>query len=261
MEFSTTSRGINSYKKQLHRLLASTRVVSGITIGISRSNTLPGFGLSLAKNFCAAPLRGLLNYPTYKYLMNIAIDQDYIRVIDGFLSAELSQRITELFERDRSRQVEIGDRYIELDCFDQSSRKANPLHRPIIAQWREIGDQVVDRALAAVRDYRLRWDPLTMLPNDFALEGLRTKVYRQGTHEFRLHVDQANRASSSRFLAILIYLNDSDAGTEFPQLGLTVAAQQGRALIFPPNWQYPHRGLCPQTGDKYIMSTYLHYKD
>jgi hypothetical protein len=40
---------------------------------------------------------------------------------------------------------------------------------------------------------------------------------------------------------------------------LYVQARQGRCVIFPPNWLYPHRGLQPQDTDKYILSTYLHY--
>jgi hypothetical protein len=64
---------------------------------------------------------------------------------------------------------------------------------------------------------------------------------------------------ATRFLAFLFYLNDSDAGTEFPLEGITVEAKQGRLVIFPPGLQWPHIGHEPRLGDKYIMSTYLHY--
>jgi hypothetical protein len=45
--------------------------------------------------------------------------------------------------------------------------------------------------------------------------------------------------------------------TRFPQLDLKVEARAGRLLMFPPYWMYQHEGLPPQSGDKYIISTYL----
>ena len=57
----------------------------------------------------------------------------------------------------------------------------------------------------------------------------------------------------------LWYLNDVESGgeTDFPQLGLRVSARRGRLLMFPPYWMYQHAGLPPESGDKYILSTYL----
>ena len=58
---------------------------------------------------------------------------------------------------------------------------------------------------------------------------------------------------------LLWYLNDVAEGgeTRFPQLGITVPARQGRLLVFPPYWMYQHEGLAPESGDKFILSTYL----
>jgi hypothetical protein len=127
--------------------------------------------------------------------------------------------------------------------------------------WDQDNRRIMDQVLAQADDYKQRWDPLNMMPLDFASEGLRMKCYRpNGRHEFKTHVDQANRGSATRFLAFIFYLNDSDAGTEFFNPGVTVDARRGRLVIFPPTWQYAHRGLMPQDGQtKYIMSTYLHY--
>ena len=57
----------------------------------------------------------------------------------------------------------------------------------------------------------------------------------------------------------LWYLNDVERGgaTRFPGLGVEVAARAGRLLIFPPYWMFQHEGLPPESGDKYILSTYL----
>ena len=194
--------------------------------------------------------------------MLITHDEDYIRVIDGAFDGEFCARACQSFEQDASRHWVNGDRCIELDLFGSSNKSRwTPSTQSKENAWRPFADQVVTTLTECVSQYRTRWDPLLMMPATWALEGLRVKCYRPMTHEFRLHVDQANRASSPRFLACLIYLNDNEAGTEFPQFELTVAARAGRILLFPPTWQYPHRGLMPSIATKYIASTYLHYKD
>ena len=194
--------------------------------------------------------------------MLITHDEDYIRVIDSVLTPEECLSACDLFEQDSSRHWVNGDRCIELDLFGSAGNtKWRPSTQSKQATWRPFADRVVSALTECVSQYRDRWDPLHMMPQEWALEGLRVKCYRPGVHEFRLHVDQANRASSPRFLACLLYLNSNEAGTEFPQFELTVGAKAGRMLLFPPTWQYPHRGHMPTTDTKYIASTYLHYKD
>jgi hypothetical protein len=194
--------------------------------------------------------------------MLITHDEDYVRVIDGVFDQDTCAHACAQFEQDSARHWVNGDRCIELDLFGSAKKSRwTPTTQSKENAWRAFADQVVARLTECVTEYRTRWDPLHMMPDAWALEGLRVKCYRPMTHEFRMHVDQANRASSPRFLACLIYLNDNAAGTEFPQLNLTVGALAGRILLFPPTWQYPHRGLMPTTDTKYIASTYLQYKD
>ena len=57
----------------------------------------------------------------------------------------------------------------------------------------------------------------------------------------------------------LVYLNDNDGLTYFPEQDLTIEPRCGRILVFPPTWEYPHQGLAPTT-TKYILSTYIHYE-
>jgi hypothetical protein len=188
--------------------------------------------------------------------MQIFLDRDHIRVIDGALDPQLCAEIIEQFERDHQRHHHDGDRYIELDIFTRSQK----LWQPVRERWRELGSVLTDRVNEMVSLYRRDWDPYLSLPNQYAMEGMRVKAYRRGYHQFRTHVDIGNRDSSTRFLSFLFYLNDNTAGTEFLKPQLYVEARAGRCVIFPPNWLYPHRGLLPQDSDKYILSTYLHYE-
>lgn len=202
--------------------------------------------------------------------MTIFLDQNYVRVVDDVLAAEFCDHLCATFESQQQWHRERpGDyaRLIELDMRSSNNQLGNSFRRqPWLAargdyDWDQDNHKIMQVVLAQADQYRERWDPLGMMPQQFASEGLRMKCYRpNGHHEFKTHVDQACRESATRFLAFLFYLSDSDAGTEFHTLDVTVAAKKGRLVIFPPNWQYPHRGLMPQDGrTKYIMSTYLHY--
>ena len=101
-----------------------------------------------------------------------------------------------------------------------------------------------------------------MLPETFAYELARIKKYRNGSDDqFKEHVDVRDYGSSRRFMSFLIYLNDVEVGgeTRFINIQKKVRPKRGRLLIFPPLWLFPHMGAEVQSGDKYILSTYLHY--
>jgi hypothetical protein len=61
------------------------------------------------------------------------------------------------------------------------------------------------------------------------------------------------------------YLNDVEEGGEtafddkVSEYYLKVKSKQGRIVMFPPMWMYPHKGLKPISNPKYIISTYMHY--
>ena len=97
------------------------------------------------------------------------------------------------------------------------------------------------------------------MPNSSAFADLVLKRYRPNSAErFQLHFDAINHLAN-RYLVLLWYLNDVEhgGGTRFPRLDIEVTARAGRLLMFPPYWMYQHEGLPPQSGDKYILSTYL----
>ena len=203
--------------------------------------------------------------------MEIAYDKNYIRVIDQALEPEFCQEMIRAFELcDRYHRERPGEwaKLIELDLHSTRHPQArNPwdLYRKsshAVYDWTPVCDKLTEVVIPLVSDYRQRWDPLGMMPWEFALEGFRIKCYRpNGRHEFKLHADNTTLETCSRFLACLFYLNDSDAGTEFPLENTTVAAREGRVTIFTPTWHFPHAGLMPQDGQtKYILSTYLVFK-
>ena len=210
--------------------------------------------------------------------MNIVYDHNYVRVIDGALTPEFCSQLRENFElceRHHRRRSSGWVNLIELELWSQTYsgqlKQLSPLDQAkkiLPYNWTQDCDQLRTLAFELGQDYSTHWGcegSVRFLPDlhtgQFAIEGMRIKCYRPNQlDQFRLHVDVANRESSARYVSFLFYLNDSDAGTEFPRDNYLVEAREGRVVMFPPLWTHPHRGLMPQDGaTKYILSTYLQY--
>ena len=79
--------------------------------------------------------------------------------------------------------------------------------------------------------------------------------------------DVYSHAHAKRFLCLMVYLNDDfeDGETYFPLFDVGVKPKQGRLFIFPPTWNYIHRGNPPRSpskrGAKYFVMTHLNYMD
>jgi hypothetical protein len=181
-------------------------------------------------------------------------------------SKDYCENLITQFEQCGQQHREIPTRLIELDLLNLvhnsksllgSKYKGWKTHN--VYDFTADTDLAMQSLLHEFQLYKDRWDTLNKLPDTYTAEGFRIKAYRPGVHQFKMHVDVGNRISASRFLGFLIYLNDSDAGTEYPQLDMTIEARQGRMVLFPPMWMYPHRGEMPSKHSKYIMSTYLQY--
>ena len=64
-----------------------------------------------------------------------------------------------------------------------------------------------------------------------------------------------------RLISCVLYLNHNFVGGETEMLGRKYLPEKGKVLIFPSNWNYPHRA-CPVTeGTKYAVVTWYHPDD
>ncbi|NVJ50440.1 MAG: 2OG-Fe(II) oxygenase [Gammaproteobacteria bacterium] len=75
-------------------------------------------------------------------------------------------------------------------------------------------------------------------------------------------VDQGQR-SLHRVLLWLIYLNDVEQGgeTEFYFQQAKVKASKGSLVLAPCGFTHTHRGCVPESSDKYVLASWLMYKD
>jgi len=141
--------------------------------------------------------------------------------------------------------------------------------KPNFTQWNvnthaaEMVPYLIDRVKVCVEMYQTNLLGLAKyMPPVKTMEQFRLKKYEPGGEDrFDEHIDVANYDSARRYLAFLFYLNNVDIGgeTTFSFHDIIIKPKIGSVVVFPPTWEYPHSGKPPVSGNKYIMSTYLHY--
>lgn len=182
--------------------------------------------------------------------------KDYVAIWDGALDPGACERIIRTFHALAAHHQPNGagirpglddSAWIELDV----SRHADDAFR----RFMDGQIQQYFTEYKAKIGLRLPISPIRKL------SPLILKHYKAAAGErFQLHFDALGEVCN-RYLVFLWYLNDVAAGgeTTFPDLGISISPRAGRLLMFPPYWMYQHAGPPPQSGDKYILSTYALY--
>ena len=99
-----------------------------------------------------------------------------------------------------------------------------------------------------------------IFPSNYVFETFKIKKYvPELKQEFSKHIDSSTKRSCRRFLSSLIYLNDVEEGGQTVFNDVTINPREGRLIIFPPLWMFPHAGKVPISNIKYILTTYLTY--
>lgn len=127
-----------------------------------------------------------------------------------------------------------------------------------------VHDYLVYAGMQVVKKYRDVVPETFYWPKQFSFEEFRIKHYTSnGIDQFDMHVDSISNETAKRFLVFFWYLNDVEEGgtTEFPQLQMVVKPVKARCFMFPPMWLFPHKGSLVTKGEKFLLSSYLHYSE
>jgi len=180
---------------------------------------------------------------------------DYIKIYDNSLSAEICKKIITIFESNLDNQQHINHNncpnFIQLNLTELSNKnnEYQSIHKELIS------------TLITYRNYYYDLIGKEVFPKSHTVEQFRIKKYlNDPEYRFDTHVDVTDYNSSRRYLAFLWYLNDVESGGCTTFKDLKVVPKAGRLLMFPPLWLFPHSGESTENGVKYIMSTYLHYE-
>jgi prolyl 4-hydroxylase len=192
---------------------------------------------------------------------------DYIRVYDEVLDIDTCADLIELFDRN------------EVDEINKH------LYRLSSHQWVEDYRRFTEADITAIEAFKPYVMPLyacvgtvydwyerdcgKFFPQDRRFESLRMKRYdNNDKDQFGWHVDVGDHSSARRYLVMFFYLNEVRGGETVFEFNnkyskmthFTVNPKPGRIVVFPPMWMFPHKGMKPIGGPKYIISTYAHYK-
>lgn len=112
----------------------------------------------------------------------------------------------------------------------------------------EIGDPNIDRLIGTLYRYGT----------------LQVQKYLKGSGGYphwhsEVYPKDANCEQLHRVLAFQFYLNDVTEGgeTEFFYQEKKVQSKAGRMIIFPAGFTHTHRGNKPESGDKYIITSWV----
>ena len=83
------------------------------------------------------------------------------------------------------------------------------------------------------------------------------RKYQVGDY-FKWHIDYGH--SMSRICNFIIYLNDHEACTEFLN-GKKIKPEAGKIVFFPTTWVHAHCGQTIEKGNKYMVTSFIHYDD
>ena len=81
--------------------------------------------------------------------------------------------------------------------------------------------------------------------------------YEPGGGYHKLHCENYNTGDHhSNVLVWMFYLNTvkEGGGTYFSNYDLTINAEEGRLVLWPPYWTHMHKGVVSETSEKYIAT-------
>ncbi len=172
------------------------------------------------------------------------------------LSSNLCQDIIQRFRHDDRKSQGIttsGEVNLEV-------KRSMDLSISNLDEWEQTDAKLFTSLAEHLEEYAKAMTRITdqdLWTNQVQDSGYNIKRYRPGDY-YNWHVDNQTNGGWVRTVACIWYLNDVIEGgeTEFA-FGQKIKPETGKILLFPAVWTYPHRGLPPKNGDKYIITTFV----
>lgn len=165
---------------------------------------------------------------------------DFIEIKDNSLEPHICEQLISLFEEKSSTEI------FNLTDSINSSSEINEVHQKLL------------KIVINTRNEYYEYFCGDIFPEFHAFEKFNIlKILPDSVPTTK--VDVSSYQDARRFLCFTWFLNNNNGGqVEF--LDLTIQPQQGKLLVYPPFWMYPHKNNPPVETPQYILTTYLHYK-
>ena len=128
----------------------------------------------------------------------------------------------------------------------------------------KLHDYLVDVSFDCLEYYQSCVPEAKFWPEKYSFESFRIKHYQEGGDDrFDEHVDSISLNTAKRFLIFFWYLNNVEEGgeTEITNMRVKVKPEKGKLIMFPPFWMFPHIGHPVIKGEKFLLSSYMHYDE
>jgi hypothetical protein len=192
---------------------------------------------------------------------------DFIRVYDGSLTKELCVEIIDKFADDDHKYGGVtagGHEKSIKDSTDLQVRNDETWSRIRRCLMRELEFRIPEYISSVSATC---WsEDHTLLKGKLCFDTLQIQKYRKGEGKYVCHTDQScrteNGTNQMRAITYLWYLNNVEKGGETAVLSnIKIQPSAGRLLLFPATWTYPHCGMMPESGDKYIVTGWVYQAD
>lgn len=191
--------------------------------------------------------------------MEILTPSDTIFYVKDLISQDLCRRFIELYEHDPRKHSGYttsagGARELQADV-----KVSTDLSVETEGVWKDVFVELHAAVTGVVQNIAAQCSALQVAP--LQCTGYKIQHYRRNEGQFRWHFDALGPGGWERQLAVIIYLNSVEEGgeTSFYRQELKVKPVAGNALFFPTFWTHMHCGEIPQSGDKYIISSFIRF--
>ena len=184
---------------------------------------------------------------------------------ENVLSKEICDDIINRFENDKKNQISG----ITLSGLNKDVKDTNDLMLSHHDEWKDI-DTLINKVIYTQFElYRNQLTfinsedgneiPIFMFPTQVGDTGYQIQKYKQNEGKYVWHTDNQVRANGKeRLITFLFYLNDVDKGGETDFHYKKIIPRTGKLLLFPATWTFTHRGIMPESSDKYIITGWIH---
>ena len=130
----------------------------------------------------------------------------------------------------------------------------------VMSMHRDLREYFNKETQGMLQGYFRHYDIL-MGASAFTIHDIKTQKTTPGEAFHRWHYEADTRATSPRFLTLMIYLNDVEEGghTEFKYQKVKVKPAAGKLVVWPGGFTHTHKGHPPIKGNKYIITTWMEF--
>ena len=191
--------------------------------------------------------------------MNNSITNDfYIYSTKNSLSKSLCEEIIDRFEKEDKKRAGITFAGENKDIKDTLDFHLS--HNP--DDWKDIDKVLTNELNKALNLYfeTINKDIKILVCDNLTDLGFQIQKYNKGVGKYIFHNDHQIylKDGMDRALTYIWYLNDVEEGgeTSFFNKG-KIRPEQGKLVLFPSCWTYPHAGIMPVSSDKYIITGWV----